>query len=78
MKRVISPCPMEKPCQLMMEPGELVMASVAAFGCANPTCPATTCAPVGLASAPALNATWMLSARTAWALSFVFIAGSPR
>src|SRR5258706_12172908 len=49
MKRVTSPAPIEKPCQLMIEPGEFVTFRTLAFGCWKLTCPFTTCGPVGFA-----------------------------
>src|SRR4051812_16231578 len=48
-KRVISPALTEKPCQLMMVPGEFVMLSALPL-CTNPACPRTTSAPVGFAT----------------------------
>src|SRR5581483_2809940 len=47
MKRVTSPAPIEKPCQLMIAPGELVTLSVRASGRTMLTAPLTTCGPVG-------------------------------
>src|SRR5947207_12650077 len=54
MKRVTSPAPMEKPCQLMIEPGELVTLSVRASGRCIVTAPLTICGPVGFAHAGAV------------------------
>src|SRR4051812_33801096 len=51
MKRVASPERIEKPCQLMIEPGEFVMLSVVALGRCMLTAPFTTWAPVGLPNA---------------------------
>src|SRR5437867_10004148 len=51
MKRVTSPAPIEKPCQLMIEPGELVTLSVRASGRCIVTAPLTICGPVGFARA---------------------------
>ena len=50
MKRVISPVPIEKPCQLMTAPGLLVMLRVLPC-CAIDTWPLTTCGPTGFACA---------------------------
>lgn len=51
MKRVVSPAPMEKPCQLMTALGELVMLRVLGLGLVAETWPWTTSMPVGLALA---------------------------
>src|SRR5579871_6784389 len=63
MKRVSSPGMMEKLCQLMIEPGELVISrefpEVTVL-----TWPATTCIPVGLAKAPAASAQPIVPATT--------------
>src|SRR4051812_40676887 len=55
-KRVISFAPIEKPCQLMIEPGVLVICSVRASGVARLTVPLATRAPFGFASAGPQNA----------------------
>src|SRR5688572_18777140 len=62
-KRVTSLAPIEKPCQLMIAPGEFVTFRTLAFGCWKLTCPLTTCGPVGFAqSEGAANSREMLAA----------------
>jgi len=46
---VTSPAPIEKPCQLMIAPGEFVTFRTLAFGCWKLTWPLTTWGPVGFA-----------------------------
>jgi hypothetical protein len=53
MNRVTSPAPIEKPCQLMIEPGVFVTFRMPAAGWLMPTVPLTTCGPVGLPQAGA-------------------------
>ncbi len=54
-KRVSSPREMEKSCQWMMAPGELVMDNSPGLGLAKVAWPWVTCAPVGLAPAGAAS-----------------------